>query len=63
MVALAYWSRLKMARLKVTEVLSGSPAEKVGIKTDDIITHINGKSVSGLTPEQVNRETSGTGAL
>ena len=38
---------------KVTEVLSGSPAEKVGIKKDDVITHVNGESVSGLTLEQV----------
>ena len=38
---------------KVTEVLSGSPAEKVGIKKDDVITHVNGKSLSGLTSEQV----------
>ena len=38
--------------IRVTEVLSGSPAEKVGVKTDDVITHVNGESVSGLTPEQ-----------
>jgi hypothetical protein len=38
---------------KVTEVLGGSPAEKVGIKKDDLITHVNGESVSGLTSEQV----------
>ena len=39
--------------IRVTEVLSGSPAEKVGVKTDDVITHVNGELVSGLTPEQV----------
>ena len=39
--------------IKVTEVLSGSPAEKVGIKKDDVITHVNGESVDGLTPERV----------
>ena len=39
--------------IRVTEVLSGSPAEKVGVKTDDVITHVNGESVSGLTLEQV----------
>jgi predicted metalloprotease with PDZ domain len=38
---------------KVTEVLSGSPAEKVGIKKDDVITHVNGESISGLMSEQV----------
>ena len=38
--------------IKVTEVLSGSPAEKVGVKTDDVIIHINGESVIGLTAEQ-----------
>jgi carboxyl-terminal processing protease len=38
---------------RVIEVLSGSPAEKVGLKKDDLITHVNGESVSGLTPEQV----------
>jgi Caspase domain/PDZ domain len=38
---------------KVTEVLSGLPAEKVGIKKDDVITHVNGETLSGLTSEQV----------
>ena len=31
--------------LRVTQVLSGSPAEKVGIKTDDVITHVNGEKL------------------
>jgi predicted metalloprotease with PDZ domain len=39
--------------IRVTEVISGSPAEKVGVKTDDVITHVNGELVSALTPEQV----------
>ncbi len=38
--------------IRVTKVLSGSPAEKVEIKTDDVITHINRKSVSELTPSR-----------
>jgi predicted metalloprotease with PDZ domain len=39
--------------IRVTEVLSGSPAEKVGLKKDDLITNVEGESVSALTPEQV----------
>ena len=31
--------------LRVTQVLRGSPAEKVGIKTDDVITHVNGEKL------------------
>ena len=27
---------------KVTNVLSGSPADKAGMKNDDVITHVNG---------------------
>jgi carboxyl-terminal processing protease len=38
--------------IRITEVITGSPAEKVGVKTDDVITHIDGGSVRGLTPEQ-----------
>ena len=38
---------------RVIEVLNGSPAEKVGLKKDDFITHVNGELVSALTPEQV----------
>ena len=26
----------------------------VGVKTNDVITHVNGESVNGLTPEQVS---------
>ena len=39
--------------IRVTDVLSGSPAEKVGLKKDDLVTNVNGESVSGLTLEQV----------
>ena len=39
--------------IRVIEVLNGSPAEKVGLKKDDFITHVNGELVRALTPEQV----------
>jgi predicted metalloprotease with PDZ domain len=45
--------------IRVTEVISGSPAEKVGVKTDDVITHVDGESVSGLTPEQAIKKLRG----
>jgi S1-C subfamily serine protease len=32
--------------VKVTEVTEGSPAEKSGLKTDDVITGIDGKKVA-----------------
>jgi hypothetical protein len=45
--------------IKVTKVFSGSPAEKAGVKVDDIITHINSDSVGGLTSEQIIDEMRG----
>jgi PDZ domain len=45
--------------IKVSEVLDGSPAEKAGMKVDDIITHVNGEAVSGLKSEQVSERIRG----
>ncbi len=39
--------------IKVKAVLSGSPAERVGVKADDVITHVNGESVGGLALAEV----------
>jgi carboxyl-terminal processing protease len=33
--------------LKVATVFDGSPAEEAGIRKDDVITHVNGKSIGG----------------
>ena len=33
--------------LKVATVFDGAPAEKAGIHKDDLITHVNGKSIAG----------------
>ena len=33
--------------LLVATVFEGSPAEKAGIRKDDVITHVNGKSIAG----------------
>jgi PDZ domain len=45
--------------IRVTEVLNGSPAEKVGIKKDDLISHIDGETVRGLTLEQAIKKLRG----
>jgi hypothetical protein len=39
--------------IKVAEVFSGSPAEKAGVKVDDVITDINSESINGRTLEEV----------
>ena len=39
--------------LRVTEVFAGSPAEKSGIKTNDVVTKIDNEAISGLTPQQI----------
>ena len=33
--------------LLVASVFDGSPAEKAGIRKDDVITHVNGESIAG----------------
>jgi carboxyl-terminal processing protease len=38
--------------LKVVSPIDGTPADKAGIETGDIISHVNGQSVLGLTLDQ-----------
>ena len=45
--------------IKVVEVFSGSPAEKAGVKANDIVTHIDGESVAGLTAQDIVVKTRG----
>ena len=47
------------AKVKVAEVFAGSPAEKAGIKVDDVIAKIDGDLVNGLTAEEVISKTRG----
>lgn len=44
---------------KVAEVFDGSPAERAGVKKNDIVTHIDGESLGGLTFEQVVEKSRG----
>lgn len=41
--------------LEITDVFSGSPAKRAGLRSLDVITRVNGKSIAGLT---VNEATS-----
>jgi C-terminal processing protease CtpA/Prc len=47
------------ATLKITEVLEGLPAQKVGLKTNDIVTQIDGQSVSVLSAAQIHEKMRG----
>lgn len=38
---------------RIDEVIRNTPAEKVGLLKGDVITHVNGKSVRDMDPEQV----------
>lgn len=38
--------------IKVVSPIDGTPADKAGIKTNDLITKVDGKSVNGLTMDQ-----------
>ncbi len=39
-------------RLTIVQPISGSPAEKAGLKAGDVITQVDGKPVDGLTVDQ-----------
>lgn len=41
--------------IKILQVFDGTPAKKAGLKTNDVITAINGKSVAGLRIEQSSK--------
>ena len=38
--------------IKVVRVIDQTPAAKVGVKVNDLITHLDGQSVDGLTINQ-----------
>jgi len=44
---------------KVVEVFNGSPAEKAGVKANDIVTHIDDESVAELTAQQIIEKSRG----
>ena len=44
---------------QITQVILGSPAEAVGLRRGDLITHINGKSVVDLSEDEVTRRIRG----
>lgn len=45
--------------LKVISPMDDMPAQKAGIKAGDMITHVNGISITGLAPEDVLRRLQG----
>jgi hypothetical protein len=45
--------------IKVAEVFDASPAAKAGVKTNDVVTHIDKESVSGLTLDQIIKNVRG----
>ncbi len=47
------WVTSDNGSIKVAEVFDGSPAQKVGVKANDIITQIDKEPVSGFTQEQL----------
>jgi hypothetical protein len=40
--------------VRVMDVLDGSPAEKAGLRLDDVVVALDGKPISTLTPDQVS---------
>jgi uncharacterized caspase-like protein len=50
---------LDNSSIKVAEVFDGSPAERAGVKVNDIISEIDNQPVGGLTLQQVIEKTRG----
>ncbi|VAX38769.1 Carboxyl-terminal protease, partial [hydrothermal vent metagenome] len=42
----------ELMRIKVVTPLEGTPAQRVGVRSDDIITKVNGESIAGFTLDQ-----------
>ncbi len=42
----------ELMRIKVVTPLEGTPAQRVGVQSDDIITKVNGDSIAGFTLDQ-----------
>lgn len=45
--------------IKILQVFDGTPAKKAGLKTNDVITAINGKSIAGLSIEESSKRLKG----
>ena len=46
--------------LRIRRVFKGGPAEKVGVMAEDIITHVDGSSIRGVTVKQGGQRLRGT---
>lgn len=44
---------------KIIEVMEGTPAEKSGLKLDDVITHVDGEAVAGLEKVDISKRLRG----
>jgi C-terminal peptidase prc len=42
-------------QIKIVRIFENSPAQDAGLKSNDIITHVEGKSVNGMTPTDVTK--------
>ncbi|MCL5256313.1 MAG: S41 family peptidase [Chloroflexi bacterium] len=47
------WVEMRNQKLTIVSPIAGSPAEKAGIRTGDVITMVDGKSIEGLSIEEV----------
>lgn len=48
-----------LAEVKVASVKAGSPSEKAGLKTDDLIVELNGKPVKGASGPALKKTLAG----
>ena len=45
--------------IRITEVMEDSPAAKAGLQTGDLLTHVDGQPVSGLSREELSKRLRG----